>query len=217
MKKALLSLLLPALITAPAYAQQTINEKAVASIVRSAADSIEKNYVFPDKGKSIAEALRKNLSNGKYKQVKEPYELTQMLTTDMRSVVNDKHMGIVFAPNAFKSIIEKRTEQRDRFAARNNFAFERTEILQGNIGYIKFNGFAAGDDAFNVAAAAMGFVVNSDALIIDLRENGGGESEMIAFLCSYFFDKPMHINSFYDRLTNDTTESWTKSDVPVSG
>ncbi len=58
---------------------------------------------------------------------------------------------------------------------RRNFAFEKAEILSGNIGYVKFNGFVGFvKEATPTFAAGFRFVSNTDALIIDMRDNGGG-------------------------------------------
>jgi hypothetical protein len=69
----------------------------------------------------------------------------------------------------------------------------------------------------------MHFLGNSDALIIDLRGNGGGDTMMIGLLSSYFFEEPVHLNSFYMRETDSMQQFWTTSfvdgrkmtDVPI--
>ena len=97
---------------------------------------------------------------------------------------------------------------------RKNYGFERVELLPGNVGYLKLNQFSAADGAEDVAAGAMNFLANTDALIFDLRQNGGGSPEMIAFLSGYLFDESVHLNSFYHRKDNKTTETWSRSSVP---
>jgi C-terminal processing protease CtpA/Prc len=96
---------------------------------------------------------------------------------------------------------------------RGNCAFEKVEWLPSNIGYLKFNGFADPEICGPTVAAAMGFLANVDALIIDLRNNGGGSPEMVAYVCSYLFTERTHLNDLYNRKEDKTTEFWTK-DVP---
>ena len=99
-------------------------------------------------------------------------------------------------------------------SSKRNFGFEKVERLSGNIGYLDFRNFEDPKLASETAAAAMTFLANTDALIIDLRQNGGGEPEMVAFVASYLFDKKTHLNDIYDRPANRTEEFWTKETVP---
>ena len=95
-----------------------------------------------------------------------------------------------------------------------NAGYRKVERLGGNVGYLALDGFLPADAAVEPAAAAMAFVANTDALIIDLRRNGGGEPESVALLCSYFFgSQPVHINSLYSRKENKTTDYWTRKEV----
>jgi len=55
----------------------------------------------------------------------------------------------------------------------------------------------------------MSFVADTDAVIFDLRKNGGGSPEMIQLISSYFFAKKNHLNSFHNRQTEALTEYWT--------
>jgi C-terminal processing protease CtpA/Prc len=55
----------------------------------------------------------------------------------------------------------------------------RNEILPSNIGYVKFDGFMDASFCGPTVVAAMGFVAHTDALIIDLRQNGGGQPAMV--------------------------------------
>lgn len=97
---------------------------------------------------------------------------------------------------------------------RQNCAFEKVDILPGNLGYIKFNAFFDPDVCAPTVVAAMGFVAHTDALIFDLRDNGGGEPAMVSFIASYLFDKPTHLNDLYTRKGNTTRQYWTAAYVP---
>jgi C-terminal processing protease CtpA/Prc len=92
-----------------------------------------------------------------------------------------------------------------------NYGFEKLERMQGNIGYIDLRGFMDPVAGADTVAAAMGFVANTDTLIFDLRQNGGGDPTMIALISSYLFgDKPVHLNDMYFREGDRTEEFWTK-------
>ena len=97
---------------------------------------------------------------------------------------------------------------------RNTCFFEKAEHLPGNIGYLKFNAFPSPDICGPTATAAMNFLANSDAIIIDLRQNGGGDPKMVAYITTYLFDKPTHLNDMYNRKEDSIQEYWTLKDVP---
>ena len=46
----------------------------------------------------------------------------------------------------------------------------------------------------------MRFVAHTSALIFDLRDNTGGDPDMIALIATYLFDRPTHLNDVYSRL-----------------
>ena len=97
----------------------------------------------------------------------------------------------------------------------NNYGFEKVERLAGNIGYLDLRGFMPAALARDTGAAAMNLLANSEALIFDLRNNGGGDPEMVAFLTSYLYGPtPVHLNDLYFRPADRTTEFWTLKEVP---
>ncbi len=96
----------------------------------------------------------------------------------------------------------------------DNCAFEKVEVLPGNIGYLKFNGFMDPGVCAPTVVAAMGFLAHTGALIFDLRGNGGGDPAMVTFVASYLFDKPTHLNDLYNRKEDSTRQFWTLPYVP---
>jgi C-terminal processing protease CtpA/Prc len=98
--------------------------------------------------------------------------------------------------------------------ARRNYGFVRTEILPGNIGYIRFDAFSASEEARGAAAAAMAFVSHCDAIVFDLRQNGGGSPRMVEFLGGYLFESPTVLNAFFDRKGKRVSQTKTLETVP---
>jgi len=83
--------------------------------------------------------------------------------------------------------------------------------MQGNIGYIKLDGFYDPEAGAEIAAAAMTFISNAESLIFDLRQNGGGDPGMVALISSYLFGyEPVHLNDLYWRKEDKLEEFWTK-------
>lgn len=99
--------------------------------------------------------------------------------------------------------------------ARENFGLTKLDILKGNIGLLQFRVLSPPEVAGDTYVAAMNYLANTDALIIDLRSCGGATSpDVIPMLCSYFFARPTHLNDIYWRPENSTRQFWTWAHVP---
>jgi len=98
--------------------------------------------------------------------------------------------------------------------ARKNSGFSKVEILDGNIGYIDFWGFdRVNETSEQRVANVMSFVADTDAIIFDLRNNGGGSPKMVQLLSSYLFKKRTLLNTIYWRYSDETDEFWTFRNV----
>ncbi len=228
MKKIILLVLL--LVSFNSYSQQIINQQRPVQIdskIKSDAVSllskqIKDNYVFPDIADKLAYLIESNLKNGAYENVNEAGEFSRALTKDLQSVSNDKHLHVNLMP-ALASELKDGVPDKDETHRRKfeqplekeNYGFRKMEILPGNIGYLDLRTFVTVDIAKQTAVSAMGFFANADALIFDLRNNNGGDPNMVQFLCSYLFDsKPVHLNDIYNRPENKTEEFWTLEKIP---
>jgi len=190
-----------------------------AAIIDSVRFHLDKTYVFLDVAEKMGKTLSKNLKKGKYDDIGDLGAFTRKLTEDMQEISRDRHLWIFPASDDEIRIAmqdeptEDDKEMRIAQEAYTNFGFERVERLQNNIGYLKFNHFAPAEYAGGTAVAAMNFLANCNAIIIDLRENGGGNPTMIQLLSSYFFEEAVHLNNFYIRETDTLKQFWTQSHV----
>jgi C-terminal processing protease CtpA/Prc len=136
----------------------------------------------------------------------------------LQEVSHDKHLRVNFSLRALPKEQPQRTpedEARMRTQLlRGNCAFEKAERLPPNIGYLKFNGFADPAICGPTATAAMNFLGNVDAIIFDLRDNGGGDPKMVAYISTYLFGERTHLNDLYNRKQDTTEEYWTLPDLP---
>ena len=97
---------------------------------------------------------------------------------------------------------------------RKNFGFSEVKILEGNVGLLQFWGFAdLNKKAKQKVSGVMELLSDVDALIIDLRSNGGGSGEMVQWISSYFVDGKVHLNSFYTRHNDLKQEFWSHPDI----
>lgn len=212
-----------ALLLAPAVAQQPADRKLDSAERKAVIDGVlakvEANYVFPDVGKKMAAAVRERQEKKEYDAITSPKELADTLTKHLREVCKDKHLGVGYRAEPFPTTFNKgpTAEERKRMQADmagRNFGFKKVERLDGGVGLLELEGFFPEEYVGDTAAAAMTFLSNADAVVIDLRKNGGGDPATVILLCSYFFDEPTHLNSIYNRTTDATRQYWSHATVP---
>lgn len=199
-----------------------IDAKEKAQVVDSIAKFMTERYVFPDKGKEMGDLVLANFKKGMYDEITDPVDFSQQLTEDLLTVNNDRHIGVRYMPERIALMKaaqedENNTELEElekRFNEYSNYDFKEMKILPGNVGYLKFNSFQDASVAGPTAVAAMNFLSNTDALIIDLRDNGGGSPSLIQLISTYLFEEPEHLNSFYYREADQTRQFWTLTHVP---
>lgn len=191
-----------------------LNDRQISALVDSLSKSLKTYYTYPDKAIAMAEYLKAQLNRGTYKKDKNPEAFAYHLESDVRHIYDDAHLHIVFEPGLRPpkelSLAEQKKAAQQRLAAEkdNNFNLKRIEILPGNIGYFRFDGFSGlFEEAKPTLVAALTFLLNTKALIIDLRFNGGGSS--INQFSSYFFKQKTHLYDQVSTLGKDTLGLYT--------
>lgn len=193
--------------------------KLRAEIIDSVTLVLDSHYVFPDVAEKMNKYVRKQLKDGKYDTLNTVAAFARVLTDDLREICNDRHLGVAFMPDEYfegveaDTVTDERRERQLKESQYDNFGFYKIERLKGNIGYLDFRRFASAEYAGQTAIAAMNFLAYSDAIIIDLRNNGGGSPSLIQLISSYFFDESKHLNSFYLRYEDTIKQFWTQSYV----
>lgn len=210
-----------ALVAAPSIASAEVvpdraqsvpfDQTTVRKVIGGIAVELREAYVFPDTGAQAADALVKALDANAYADVTDPAQFARQLTEQLQAITKDSHMRVIFG-SPFRNQSPPATPQDAGFAVKR---------LDGNIGYIHLARFVP-PELFNPAAnGAMRDLSDTAALIIDMRDNGGGHPASVAYLVSFFLDpdKPTHINDLIwrDRGTSTfRTESFWSSPTPVS-
>ena len=195
---------------------KTVDAETRIAILETVIQKLNEYYISPDVANGIAEHLRRKLSDGGYDRFAELNPFLSQLTSDLRSVSKDRHLGVWPIETALITD-DSSEEERKRIITRsryNNFGLKRIERLPGNIGYLEILDFEDPNLAGSIAVAAMNFLANSDALIFDLRRNGGGHGYMVRLIHSYLFEQPTHTGSIYSRFNDKTEQSWTMPYVP---
>ena len=221
------------LVAAPARAQfaapptdqpdLAVDRATRLAVVESLAVKVEAEYVFPAVGKQVAKGLRDRAKKGRYDDLGRAMEFADTLRADLTALAHDLHLRVHYshrplpehahgdgAPSA-EEIARVQAQSR-----RMNHGFDKVQRLAGNVGYLDLRAFDGSAEAGTTAIAALEFLKNSDALIFDLRRNGGGDPNMIVLLLSHLYagDERVHVNDFYQRRGDLTEEYWTTTTVP---
>ena len=196
-------------------------------VVEQLGQTLQANYVFADKAKTLAATLRAHLDKGDYDGAQDKDALAQALTKDLLAASNDLHFFVGVDPafaadyaarkDPARAAALRETDRRDE--ARTNFGFTELRRLEGNVAYVGMSHFADPDLGYDAAAAAMRFIENSDAVIYDMRYNNGGHLEMAQLLASQLFrgDKDQELFDYYynDDGRRVTRGQWVLPAIPA--
>ena len=194
--------------TAPAK----VDAKATVNDIRRI---LNENYVLPELRPKLDAALAKGLASGRYNVTEAPV-LAERINADMEAVAHDRHLGMRFDPKQ-ASVLATRPDAQDddapptaeemAFADRLNHGITQLKVLPGNIRYMESVGFFwGGEKTAEVYDNAVRFLKGGDAIILDLRKNGGGDPNAVKYLISHFLDSERPIVTFYMR--GQKGETW---------
>jgi len=191
-------------------------------LLEAAAGSVG-DYVFPDKLPALKKAIQSLIGDKELASIHSSNQFADRVTDKLHESVHDRHLRLKFS---FKAIPEpgaaKKESPRESAARRareaaedadDNYGFDATEVLPGNIGYLKLHEFKDASSGGATAVAAMSFLAHTRALIFDVRDNRGGDPGMILLILSYLFEQPTHVNDIYWRPDDSTGQFWTSAYV----
>jgi hypothetical protein len=172
---------------------------------------LRETYVFPDRGALAADALEKALNDHAYAGMSDPAAFAEHMTEQLRTLTGDSHMRVISGSPFGNKPLEMAPGDA-------GFAMER---LDDDIGYIHLARFAPPEVFQPAADDAMKRLSDAAALIIDMRDNGGGHPASVAYLVSFFLNpgERVHINDLIWRNPGTftfRTEAFWSSPTPVS-
>ncbi len=212
-RKTLLIIFLIPLISFRAIAQEQnikqVSPMELESIVDSIAAIVKRYYIDPEVGVRIVDRITSKNEKGDYSQITDPRALADSLKNDLRAINGDLHMNLVYRAPRSIAKPNKVPIQVNESGLWSNYGLNEVKVLEGNIGYLKIKHFTRHqflEDIKPQVAAAFGFLRNTDAIIVDVRNNGGGFEDMVAHYISYFFEskKPIHLSDYRCTLHDHT-------------
>jgi len=185
-------------------------------VLQKIAALLESKYVLSDKAKGFADEFKEKCASGAYESYTQPKEFAERVTADLIEITHDKHLN--FRVMVSSDVGEKAAGSLHHpvryfhLRKKENVGFYRLDWIEPGIGYIDLRRFYSFDQAKNMAVAAMNFLANAQAIIIDIRENGGGSGD---YLSSYFLPYPTQLSGSYSRQDDRLTEIWTRRDTGI--
>ena len=189
-----------------------------AEIVRAAAKAFDTYHYDAATGAAASALLLEELEAGTYDKAATALDLTTAVGKTLDTLA-DRHLNFGYSAEAsplgfepaptVEDLASERESQRE-----DGYGIKSVERLEGNVGLLRLDRFPHPEIAGEALVAAMRLLDGTDALIVDLRENRGGDSDTVLFLASWFFGPdPLRLNDSVER--NETRQRWTVEWLPV--
>lgn len=196
----------PATAAAPAFDRISAAERGKAlDEIRAI---VSKFYVFPERRAAIVERLTQAQAAGRY-DLDDPFAFAGAVSADLAAASHDRHMYINVDPAQYAAATapaasDDGSGQSNAFwrnlALENNHGLTEMRVLPGNIRYLKLAPFHwVNDESGRAYDDAMRFLGGGEAIIIDLRGNGGGNGAGVQYLTSHFLGPDVLLQTFYLR------------------
>ena len=204
----------------PDSAPVRLTDSQRSAALQSIESAFREKYVFPEMRAAIIERLATSRAAGRY-DVDDATVFADRITDDLKAVSHDGHLYLRVDPAAYDAALAPRTSDagEDAYARgkalRNHHGLRELRVLPGNIRYLRISGFEwVRDETGTAYDDAMRFLRDGDAIVIDLRGNGGGAHPAVRYLVSHFLDDETLLLTF---LSGDAPpmQSWTLDHVPA--
>jgi len=172
------------------HANNTVSEQS--KLILNLADLIESEYVIKNVAINVAYKLRNDVALNRYSQYyKNPIELSEVLTKNIKKYSNDKHFYVEFVKN--KSNEDNWIDEWLNDASSTNFGIKKIELLNNEIGYLALSTFYPLELAEPAFINAMHLLQNTQGMILDLRFNGGGDNSLVNALLHTFLPNDVEL------------------------
>ena len=168
-------------------------------VVQAVANNMQAHYYEHEKAQDASAALLAGEQRGEYDAIVDGPDLAARLTSDIRSSTRDLHLVVIYSSRTLPAQPGPPSaappaavlEQYRQAMKQQNCTYEKVEILPNNIGYFKLNSFPDPDVCGAETRAALQRLNHADAIIFDLRDNGGGNPDMVAQMSAPLFNRPV--------------------------
>ncbi|HUQ82189.1 MAG TPA: S41 family peptidase [Gemmatimonadaceae bacterium] len=199
------------------------------NVVDTLSARLIKHYVDADTGLLIAARLKGRLTSGAYDALTSPARFAEVLTTDLRSVNGDRHLNVTYSPEqpglrpgpegirmgTLPPALPTTFTPVPDPVRRGNYSLGRVDVLPGNVGYLDIRGFSGAANVVPALKAVFEYLQGTDAIIFDLRHNGGGSPFSVNAIISHFTTADTVASlTVRNRSANQTFTRYTYANVP---
>lgn len=179
-------------------------------ILGSFSTALLEHYVLPEKAAQVIDALRQAQARNDFSSSKPIDAFLEQTNSILQTAANDKHLRLL-GPQKFSQMMamfygddtDHDQPQPDAHSPSDNplsvvGVSNVAEISRDGLnqtGYLALERFDGSDRAVAFIERIFSSFTESDNIIIDLRDSGGGDAEMVKALSGYFFDEPTHLLS----------------------
>jgi hypothetical protein len=193
----------------------TLTNLQAAPVIDETARLLTEHYVFPEIAEQLADLLRRRLAEGAY-DVDGAEELSRLVTADLQSVNDDKHLRLKHhadpvSPKQGAATLDSIRRDFDTSLG----GAPRVELLDRGVAVVELAPMLFPLEwAAEPLSAALTLASRAQALIVDLRAGRGGDPDTVAYVCSYLLDERTHLNTMHWRGSGRSEQSWSLPHVP---
>lgn len=153
---------------------------------------LRERFAFRDRGIAVAREIEALEKAGTFRNARTAAELLALIDERITPLVNDRHFRARYMGPEMVAGFSEAPPSADAIAAFNEEVRLRggeipeVRWLPGNVGYLRISMFMDAPASVEKLAAAMTMLVDTGALIVDVRGSPGGEPAGVANVIGHF-------------------------------
>jgi hypothetical protein len=189
----LLPLALVGLLTAAQA--QSLDAASRAALEQAAVKALQQRYILPERLAQLPERLE--VHRATLDAAPDAPAYAQVLGQVLEALTQDRHVRVSYSPTPLPADLSHTEGSVDDERRHNRFVNQgvmKVERLPGNLGCLDLRAFTERRQSKPKLDAAMALLADTEALIVDLRHNGGGHPQTVAYFSSFFLKPRVHLN-----------------------